>query len=290
MLVQDARIFAFDTETTGANPETANIVELGVLLIERGQVCASRRWLINPGMPIPAEATAIHHITDIDVAGAPSMADIRDEVLGLLRMADAVCGYNIVHYDIPILLRELNIHPAFLADAPPSVKRPIDPLIFARHLFRHVRGRKLSDICEGLGIGLDPAKAHTAIADTEAAWEVAKRLVTDGLIPSDLDTLVEIQDGLVSLQAHEDQEYKWWFYHDRRHPKIARGLPEGINGHNREEYLSDVPLMVGAGKHIGVPLDRIDRGFLSWLLSKNDLPPKAVEVVKARLGGQGRTR
>ncbi len=66
-----------DVETTGLSPWRGDrVVEIGALRVSRGTV-AGRFWqLVNPGMPIPLDAQAIHGITDADVAGKPVMADV----------------------------------------------------------------------------------------------------------------------------------------------------------------------------------------------------------------------
>ena len=60
----DGRLLAFDTETTGTDPETARIVSAACLWRGGASEAADEEWLVNPGVPIPAEATAIHGITD----------------------------------------------------------------------------------------------------------------------------------------------------------------------------------------------------------------------------------
>ena len=70
-------IIFFDLETTGTNITNDRIVEITVLKVEPGDTDPkpyTRR--VNPGIHIPEEATAVHHITDSDVADAPKFAEI----------------------------------------------------------------------------------------------------------------------------------------------------------------------------------------------------------------------
>jgi len=60
-----------DVETTGLEPEKDKIVELAIVTCTLDGIQNSRSWLFNPGMPIPASASAIHHIVDEDVADRP---------------------------------------------------------------------------------------------------------------------------------------------------------------------------------------------------------------------------
>ena len=66
-------IVCFDLETTGVDPQTDRIVELSVLRVEPDGSRQSRTRRINPGRPIPKEATAVHGISDADVADQPTL-------------------------------------------------------------------------------------------------------------------------------------------------------------------------------------------------------------------------
>ncbi len=60
-----------DLETTGTSPASDRIVEIAILKVQPDGTEDFRRKRVNPGVPIPAEATAIHGITDADVADEP---------------------------------------------------------------------------------------------------------------------------------------------------------------------------------------------------------------------------
>jgi exodeoxyribonuclease X len=79
----DRTIRVLDVETTGLDPAMHRIVEIAtvdVIVRENGEVVRGERWssLVNPGMPIPPEASAVHHITDDMVADAPSIGELVD--------------------------------------------------------------------------------------------------------------------------------------------------------------------------------------------------------------------
>src|SRR3990167_3178478 len=93
---------AVDLESTGTDTATAKIVELALCGAE-GPVFESR---VDPGCHIPAEATAIHGITDADVAGAPMFSVIAPTVQQHLDGVVLV-GYNHRAFDVIILNREL---------------------------------------------------------------------------------------------------------------------------------------------------------------------------------------
>lgn len=97
-----------DIETTGAGPEDC-IVEIAVVLWGAGRRAAQASWsaLVNPMMPIPAEATAVHGITDAMVRDLPTIESHRADIERLLDDADIVTGYNLYAFDEPFIEREL---------------------------------------------------------------------------------------------------------------------------------------------------------------------------------------
>jgi DNA polymerase-3 subunit epsilon len=93
-------IVFFDLETTGTDIGRDRIVQIAVLklLPDGGEEVKTR--LLNPGVPIPASATEVHHITNADVADKPKFADIAKGLAEFFRDAD------IAGFDIPILVEE----------------------------------------------------------------------------------------------------------------------------------------------------------------------------------------
>ena len=69
-----------DAETTGVDPATDRIVELAILRAEPGKKSTLFHKRLNPQRPIPQEATAIHGITDKDVANSPTFGDVARKV------------------------------------------------------------------------------------------------------------------------------------------------------------------------------------------------------------------
>ena len=91
-----------DLETTGLDPQRDRIVEFAVLRVRPdGDVRVTGSHL-NPGIPIPPAATAIHGIRDEDVAKSPRFADIANELFDMLSKDD-LAGYNLKKFDLPLL-------------------------------------------------------------------------------------------------------------------------------------------------------------------------------------------
>ncbi|MCB0427728.1 MAG: 3'-5' exonuclease [Mangrovimonas sp.] len=155
----------FDLETTGINISNDRIVEIAVLKIHPNGKEESHRWLVNPEMPIPPEVTAVHGISDADVAQAPTFKQLAKEIHNLIKDSD-LAGYNSNKFDIPLLAEEM-----LRADVDFDMKNRV--AIDVQNIFHKMEQRTLAAAyqfyCEK---NLD--NAHTAEADTLATYEVLK--------------------------------------------------------------------------------------------------------------------
>ena len=95
----------FDLETTGTDVAKDRIVQISVLKVHPGGREEVRTRLINPGVPIPAAATAVHHIGDDRVAHEPKFAALARALAEFFHDAD-IAGFNSNRFDIPILVEE----------------------------------------------------------------------------------------------------------------------------------------------------------------------------------------
>jgi DNA polymerase-3 subunit epsilon len=177
----DRPIAFFDIEATGIYPRTDRIVELAIVRIMPDQSRQSFVSRINPCISIPAEATKIHGITDKDVAGCPKFMDIAPDVLRMLEGCD-LAGYNILRYDIPMLLEEmLRVGASFDLLG----RRIID----AQRIFHKKEPRDLT-AAVAFYCGEMHLAAHGAEADTLATIRVVEgqyEKYTD--LPMDMDEL-----------------------------------------------------------------------------------------------------
>jgi DNA polymerase-3 subunit epsilon len=106
-----------DVEATGVDPYRDRAVELAIVKVAPpGDASRYRhfgregrpvtfRHLINPGRPIPAEATRVHGLGDADVAGMPSFRAIAHQAARFLEGCD-LGGYGIRRFDLPLLAAE----------------------------------------------------------------------------------------------------------------------------------------------------------------------------------------
>ena len=98
--------FVIDTETTGLDPAKARVVEIGAVPLRSGKLdeTAALRRLVNPGEPIPAEATRIHAIDDSVVASAPKFAAAWPDISAAT--SGAILIGHTLGFDLAVLKRE----------------------------------------------------------------------------------------------------------------------------------------------------------------------------------------
>lgn len=86
-------IIFFDLETTGTNVTHDRIVEISYIKVYPDGTEEKKSRRLNPEMPIPAASTAIHHITDADVANEPTFRQVARSLLSIFDGCD-IAGYN----------------------------------------------------------------------------------------------------------------------------------------------------------------------------------------------------
>lgn len=225
-------IVFFDLETTGTNITRDRIVEISMIKVTPDGLHTTYRRLINPGMAIPAEAIAVHHITNEMVAGQPQFKQVAKEIESQLEGCD-LAGFNSNRFDIPMLAEEFG-----------RVGINHD---FSRHRFVdvqtifHKREQRTLVAAYRFYCGKELEGAHSATADTEATWEVLEaQLDRYPDLPRDIDGLSDYtcQNRNVDLNGR-------LIYNERRQEVINFGK---YKGQLAEEVL------------------RRDPGYFSWIL------------------------
>jgi len=171
----------FDLETTGLDVKTARIVEIALLKIFPDETTESFLTLVNPEIPIPADAAKIHGITNLDVMDKPSFQTIAMDVLSIIENSD-LAGYNLDSYDLPILINEFK---RAGIDYSAEGVRSIDVL----KIFRLKERRNLSAAYR-FYCKKELQGAHSALKDTQATFEIFKaqtELYDD--LPSNIEAL-----------------------------------------------------------------------------------------------------
>jgi len=178
-----------DTETTGLNPRTDAVVELAWAIMRGdGTVLSSNSTLINPGRPIPADASRIHGIFDCDVAHAPTLEQAVEKHGDLCApILPAVC-HNAA-FDSVLLRRSQR-----LADGNP---RFLCTLRLAENLVPACESYRLEFLRSylGLDVRVDGPTAHRAASDAATTCLLLKHLIDCYLAtgyPDDVEELFNI--------------------------------------------------------------------------------------------------
>lgn len=238
-------IIFFDLETTGTSITQDRIVEISIVKLFPGDDALWKRtWRVNPGIPIPAEATNVHHITNEDVAGEKPFAEIAPEIAVIFKDSD-IAGFNSNKFDLPLLLEEmaragvmLDIRDARLIDVQ-TIYHKKEPRNLSA-AYRFYCNKELED-------------AHSALADTMATYEIFKaQLEKYADLPSSIEELAKF----TSFERNVDLIGRF-IYNDRRE------------------------IIVNFGQHKGKRLVDVltkDPSFYTWMIGR-DFPADTKRVV-----------
>lgn len=173
----------FDLETTGINITKDRIVEISFLKVYPNGKEEVRSRRINPEMPIPEQATAIHGITDDDVKDCPTFRQIAKSLAEQLEGCD-LAGFNSSRFDVPMLAEE------FLrvgVDFDMSKRKFVDVQIIF-----HKKEQRTLEAAYKFYCDKELINAHSAEADTLATYEVLK---------SQLDRYPDLENDVEKLSA-----------------------------------------------------------------------------------------
>ena len=234
----------FDLETTGVNVSLDRIVEISILKIFPNGNKESKTWLVNPGVPIPSEASNIHGITNDIVKNEPLFKMIASDIKSMINNCD-LAGFNSNKFDIPLLAEEL-------------LRSEIDfsldnvSTIDVQNIFHKMEQRTLSAAYQFYcGKSLD--NAHSSKADTLATYEV-------------LESQIEKYDDLENNVSFLSDFYK-------------RGKNVDLAGFIK--YNEDNIPCFSFGKHKGKTVDYVlenESGYFGWLLNA-DFPMYTKKVL-----------
>lgn len=166
----DLTCVVFDTETTGLDTNTDQIVQIAGLRIARCRLTGERfETLVNPGRPIPPASTAIHGITDQMVAGAPDLTA-------------ALTAFHHFAEDAVLVAHNAPFDMAMLRNAAPYTgihfdNRVMDTILLSAMLWGQSAPHRLEALTERLGITIPPEDRHTAMGDTMATAQALLRLI-----------------------------------------------------------------------------------------------------------------
>ena len=248
----DRPLVVFDLEATGLNKRADRIVAIALVRYEPSGRIEQADYLINPGIPIPEETTAIHGITDADVAAAPSFAEMAEALAAHFAGAD-LAGYNILGYDIPLLTEEFA-----RANRPFSVdgRRILD----AQRIFFRNEPRDLSAALRYY-CGDSHDNSHDALGDV---------LATIRVLDGQFRKYPELPDAMEALNEYCDPRDPAWVDRAGR-LKWARGEVVFIFGKFQGPSLRSTVAD--------------DPNFITWLL-RSDFPDDTKQIVRDAVNGK----
>ncbi|MEO8591420.1 MAG: 3'-5' exonuclease [Flavobacteriales bacterium] len=251
MLTLTKPLAFFDLETTGVRIGRDRIIQIGIVRLTTKGTRETYQSLVRPGIPIPAEATAIHGITDADVADAPPLEDLAATVLEQLAGCD-LAGFNCLRFDVPFLAEELH---RVGTDWNHAALRVVD----VQRIFHKMEPRNLSAALK-FYCGREHTGAHDALADVEATADV---------LLAQLERYPDHLQGTVEFLGEMSGDRQ-------RSPDAAGKLKFDDRGN----------VCLAFGKYSGWPLENIGRndpGYLQWLMTKAELPGSTLAVMRNAL-------
>jgi len=283
-------LFVIDAETTGVDVKADRIVELSFQRWTAEGMDKEWRTLINPGVPIPAGATGVHHITDADV------------------LACRACkrpGSAHPYHETPEPLQGMNVPPmsdelASMNDGCPAFK----PWPTFKQLAANLAGGLTGCDFAGKNVRFDLAIMSYEFDRAGIAWSYAGARVVDA------DRLEQLGDPrtlgrLVKKHLGEDMgseahtalgDVQWTARlieaQLRAYAALPRDLdllhalqwPNWIDPDGKFRFVDGVPCFTRWGKHAGRPMRVADAGYWDFIIS-NDFSPEVKALAReAKLG------
>jgi DNA polymerase-3 subunit epsilon len=242
----------FDLESTGTDPQTDRIVELAAVKLwpdgQRNEKC--RRFY--PTIHIPEAATAIHGITDDDVRDEPTFERVARGDKGIAAFfADCdLAGYNVLRYDIPLLMAEF-------ARAEASFDLSGVAVLDAYLIFREQEPRDLSGAVR-FYCAREHEGAHGAGADMQASMDV---------LEAQLERYPDLADTPGALDCRD---------------------PDSVDLQGKMRWVEGEVTLNFGKKHRGKTLRQVmleDPSYLQWMLDKG-VAPDAATILRAAMAGE----
>ena len=239
-----------DLETTGINVVRDRIVEIAILKVMPDGNIVDKTQRINPAIPIPAPASAIHGIYDKDVKDCPVFSQIAQEIIEFIDDSD-LGGFNSIKFDIPLLMEEC-------LRAGLDLSMDGRKLVDVQTIFHKMEKRNLTAAYQ---FYCDKAlnNAHNAQADVTATYDIL----------------------LAQLQRYNDLKNEMDFLHQL-------SMDNKIDFAGRMVYDNDGRERFNFGKHKGELVEdvlRRDTGYYSWIMKSEFAADtkKKLEIIWQRI-------
>jgi DNA polymerase-3 subunit epsilon len=240
-------IIFIDLETTGLNPWADRIVEATFLKFYPDGNSELVTKLINPEVPIPEDATAIHGITDSDVVGKPNFGQYSAELAGFIADCD-IAGFNVKRFDLPFLETEFR-------RAGVDFSRQNRFIVDALVIYHKFEQRSLEAAYQRY-CGKELSSRHSSLADAKATVEI---------LDAQISLYAELPKDVCGL--HE-------FCCDPGESNFVDKLGNFI--------IVEDEITFNFGKHKGERLKDVAESapdYLDWILHKSDFSLEVQEIV-----------
>ena len=215
-------IVFFDLETTGTDIAKDRIVQIGAIKIAPNGDKEVKNVLVNPTIPIPEGASAVHGIYDKDVQDKPLFKQIAKSMLQWLQSCD-LAGYNSDNFDIPLLAEEF---------ARVGMEFPDQDCVYIDiiKIERLINSHKLGETYQRY-TGKELTDAHDALADVEATLSIFEHQIAQhdvlNVSLSELTKLYQnpdIQMVDFGRKIYQKDGQYYWNFGKHRHQLVAESL------------------------------------------------------------------
>jgi DNA polymerase-3 subunit epsilon len=245
----DRNIVFFDIESTGLNVVRDRIIQLAMIRYHKdGSPPAEVCYLINPGIPISAEAMAVHGITPQDVRNKPTFQMLAKEIFEFIGDAD-LAGYNSHRFDIPVLMEEFaRVGLDFDIDS----RRTIDVQRIFYKMEPRTLGAAYQFYCQK-----SITNAHDAMEDVRATIEVLdgqlRKYEGKDFVPEEGEIIpVPIKNNVYDLNCFTNDQ-------------------SVLDATQRLKYDHEGTVVFNFGKYMGRPVGEVlynDQQYFQWMLNK----------------------
>lgn len=183
--IKDSLFCVIDTETTGLSARNNNIIEIGIVVVDKLKIANKYHSMINPGRYIPANITMITGITTEDVKDAPFFEDIASDISEFIN-GKVIVAHNL-SFDKSFLRKEFLSTENILPNVP-----ELCTVKLARKIFPELSSKSLGSVTRHLN--LKNSKSHRALSDAEVTAKILIKMIRKLQNEKGISTLQELLD------------------------------------------------------------------------------------------------
>lgn len=254
----------FDLETTGVNVASDRICEISIVKINPDGTQEKKTRKLNPGIPIPLEASLVHGIYDDDVKDEPTFKAVAKSLADFFGNSD-LAGFNSNKFDVPLLVEEF-----LRVDIPFEISNR--QLVDVQNIFHKMEQRTLSAGYK-FYCGKDLENAHSAEADTIATLEIL-----EAMLDKYESTEITDEKGLKTKPVSNDVKQLASFSKRNNNLDLMGRIIEDEEGN----------ALFNFGKYKGVSVKKVleeNPSYFSWMIN-GDFPlytKKVLEKIKLEM-------